>query len=151
MKSIEIYRCKLVKEREVGYMGNISNNEDVARLAISMGFGEYSEEYLGMYCLNTKGDVIAYHEVSHGDLSSSVVHPREVFKRALLCNANSIILIHNHPSGDTRPSLDDLFTTGRLQQCGIDLGVPVLDHIIIGYGGAYYSMLKEGDIEASPA
>jgi DNA repair protein RadC len=70
------------------------------------------------------------------------VHPREVFKAALLANAAAIIVSHNHPSGDPSPTLDDLEVTGRLTATGEVLGIPVLDHIIIG-DGRYFSF-KEG-------
>jgi DNA repair protein RadC len=70
--------------------------------------------------------------VSIGSLNQSIVHPREVFKTALLSNAAAILLLHNHPSGDPAPSQEDLAITRRLIECGDILGIRVLDHIIIG-------------------
>ena len=83
------------------------------------------------------------HEISHGDLSSSLVHPREVFKRAILNNAATIILCHNHPSGSLKPSLDDRSITNRLKSAGDLLGISVIDHIIISESD-YISFKSEG-------
>ena len=99
-------------------------------------------EVFAILCLSTKHRVIAYHEVSRGTLDATLVHPREVFKAALLANAASIVLCHNHPSGEPTPSPDDLQLTRRLVGAGTLLGVEVLDHIIVG-DGRYYSF-KEG-------
>lgn len=99
-------------------------------------------EVFAMLCLSTKHRVIAYHEVSRGTLDSTLVHPREVFKAAILANAAAIVVCHNHPSGDPSPTLDDLEITRRLVATGEVLGVDVLDHIIVG-DGRYYSF-KEG-------
>ena len=82
--------------------------------------------------MDSKGKVVGVHEVSHGDLNSAPVHPREVFKRALLNNASSIIVSHNHPSGDPTPSDCDRILTERLVEAGKLIGIAVLDHIILG-------------------
>src|SRR5439155_5520872 len=87
-------------------------------------------EVFAILCLTTKRRVIAYHEVSRGTLDSTLVHPREVFKAALLANAAAIIVCHNHPSGDPTPSIDDSDVTRRLAATGDLLGISVLDHII---------------------
>lgn len=91
-------------------------------------------EVFGILCLTTKHRVIAYHEVSRGSLDATLVHPREVFKAAILANAAAIILTHNHPSGDPTPSPDDVALTQRLVGAGELLGIDVLDHVIIGDG-----------------
>lgn len=99
-------------------------------------------EVFAILCLSTKHRVIAYHEVSRGALDATLVHPREVFKAALLANAAAIVLAHNHPSGEPTPSPDDLQLTRRLVDAGVLLGIEVLDHIIVGEA-RYYSF-KEG-------
>jgi DNA repair protein RadC len=71
------------------------------------------------------------------------VHPREVFSEAVACSCSSIILVHNHPSGETEPSHEDIVLTNRLDECGKLLGIKVLDHIIIG-DGVFYSFKEEG-------
>ena len=94
-------------------------------------------------CLDSKNQPTTLHSVSLGNLNSAPVHPREVFKTAILGNANAIILSHNHPSGDPTPSQEDLDITRRLREAGNILGIEVLDHIILGGGTESYVSLKE--------
>ncbi|WP_407690865.1 RadC family protein [Rubrobacter tropicus] len=82
--------------------------------------------------LNTKNAVLATEIVSIGTLSSSLVHPREVFKPAIQAGAAAVILVHNHPSGKTEPSREDRDVTGRLVEAGETIGIEVLDHVVIG-------------------
>jgi DNA repair protein RadC len=103
--------------------------------------GELAEEVLLMISLNTKNRVTGLFEVSRGTLSASLVHPREVFKRAILNNASSIIIAHNHPSGDLKPSREDIELTRKLMDAGRILGISLLDHIIIG-DDDYYSLMS---------
>ena len=102
-------------------------------------------EVFVIMCLTTKHRVIAYHEVSRGILDSTLVHPREVFRAAILANAAGIIAGHNHPSGDPTPSPDDIGLTRRLAAAGEVLGVPLLDHIIVG-DDRYYSFKEVGGL-----
>ncbi|PYG87286.1 DNA repair protein RadC [Ruminiclostridium sufflavum DSM 19573] len=95
--------------------------------------------------LDTKNQVIKITDVSIGSLNSSIVHPREVFCEAIKCGCNSIIFVHNHPSGDPTPSAEDIKTTQRLDESGNILGIRVLDHIIIG-DGIYVSFKDKGII-----
>jgi DNA repair protein RadC len=92
-----------------------------------------SEEMFVSVHLNAKNEVLGLHEVSHGTLSASLVHPREVFKAALLANSYAILVCHNHPSGSAvSPSSEDMDTTKQLVEAGKLLGVNVVDHIIVG-------------------
>lgn len=91
-----------------------------------------AQEVFGIITLDTKNKIISVHEISRGTLSESLVHPREVFKVALLHNAASIMLFHNHPSGDPNPSEADVEITDRLVKSGELLGITVMDHIIVG-------------------
>lgn len=92
-----------------------------------------SEEQFWAIHLNAKSNVIGTHIVSHGTLSASLVHPREIFKAAMLNNSHSLILAHNHPSGASiEPSPDDLATTVQLVQASKIMGMEVLDHVIVG-------------------
>ncbi len=102
---------------------------------------EETEEYLYMVCLNTKLKMTSIFELSHGNVNSSVVGIREMFQKALLANAVNIVLMHNHPSGDPKPSRQDIDITKRAIEAGNILGVDVLDHIIIGNPG--YTSLKD--------
>lgn len=100
------------------------------------------EKFIAIF-LDRKGKVNAAEIVSIGGLSSSIAHPREVFKAALLASAASVILVHNHPSGDPSPSNEDIALTKRMKEAGEILGVEVLDHIIIGTGN-FVSLLARG-------
>lgn len=93
--------------------------------------------------LDTKNKIIRDEEVSVGSLSASIVHPRDTFKAAIRESAAAVIFIHNHPSGDTRPSQEDILLTKRLVQAGEVLGIQVLDHIIIG-DGVHFSFRDNG-------
>ena len=103
-----------------------------------MGLRDAAEEYFMMVALNCKGGITGFFEVSHGDLSSSIVHPREVFKRAITANASAIMLAHNHPSGVVEPSKFDDAVTEKMKVAGELLGIKVVDHLIIGEQG-YFS------------
>ena len=91
----------------------------------------YPEEHFIAFHLDTKFQIVGYHEVSKGTLNASLVHPREVFKAALLSNAYAIIVAHNHPSGLTVPSREDIEVTKKLIEAGKILGVTVVDHCIV--------------------
>lgn len=128
------YKCALVKEKENNYDAQITSLECVYELAKTLGMENECDEYCYMIALNTNAKIIGIHEVSHGSLSASLVVPREVFKRAILNNAASIILMHNHPSGNSEPSVEDLRLTKRIIDCGTLLSIKLNDHIVIGRG-----------------
>jgi DNA repair protein RadC len=92
---------------------------------------------------NIKNKIISYEVVSMGSLTSSIVHPREVFKAAILANAASVLFMHNHPSGEEEPSIDDIEITNRLCKAGNILGINILDHLIITRTG-YLSFKQKG-------
>ncbi|HEY9713866.1 MAG TPA: JAB domain-containing protein [Chroococcales cyanobacterium] len=95
-----------------------------------------SEEHFVSLHLNAKHEVIGLHEVSHGTLSASLVHPREVFKAAIVANSYAMIVCHNHPSGAAlTPSLEDIETTKQLLSAGKILGISVVDHLIVSPAG----------------
>ena len=87
---------------------------------------------------------IAWHLISRGTLDATLVQPREVFRSALVAGAASIILAHNHPSGDPTPSPDDRELTRRLRAAGELLGIPVVDHVVLGHAGRYCSLVESG-------
>ncbi len=115
----------------------IRSAKDVFEYASSKLDG-LAQEYFLILHLDSKNRVIKDETVSIGTLNASLVHPREVFKSAIKENANSIILVHNHPSGDPSPSEEDKQITERLFDAGELLSIKVLDHVIIGNDG-YYS------------
>ena len=100
-----------------------------------------SREIVKLLLLDTKNNIITDVMVSEGSLNASIVHPREVFLEAIKRSANSIILVHNHPSGDPTPSHEDHKITKRIQESGRLLGIELIDHIIIGDGK--YCSFKE--------
>lgn len=104
------------------------------------------KEHFRILMLNAKGIVIGADSVSVGGLTSTAVHPREVFSPAIKKNASTIVLVHNHPSGDPTPSNADIELTKRIQSAGRLIGIKVLDHVIIG-DGKYVSLLGEGYIK----
>lgn len=104
---------------------------------------EQTEEYVYMICTNNKLHMIGIFEISHGNVNSTVMGAREIFQKALLANAVSIFLMHNHPSGDPTPSHEDIEVTQRLIKAGEIVGVQVLDHLIIGRPG-YVSLKEKG-------
>ena len=100
-----------------------------------------AKEQFVVILLNSKNKVIGTEVVSEGSLSSSIVHPREVYAPAILHHAAAIMVAHNHPSGDPKPSLEDEEVTRMLSRSGKVLGIPMIDHVIIGDGN-YYSFLE---------
>lgn len=119
---------------------NIKSPRDVANIFMEE-MRYYKKEYFKSILLNTKNEIIATEDISIGSLNSSLVHPREVFVGAIRKSASSIILMHNHPSGNPNPSNEDMKITKRLIEAGKIIGIEVLDHIIIGDG--QFISLKE--------
>jgi DNA repair protein RadC len=96
--------------------------------------------------LDGKNRVMREERISEGSLTSSLVHPREVFAPAIRESAGALIFVHNHPSGDPEPSPDDFEITERLASVGVLVGIPVLDHVVVG-DGAFVSFLDRGLLE----
>ena len=129
------YRLELVKEESHKYEVEtiISCPKDIYEVLTKVCRIQCNaEEVVILITLNTKNIVTGYFEVHRGTINTSLVHPREVFKRALLNNARYIIVAHNHPSGDPNPSKEDIQITERLKEAGNLLGINLLDHIIVG-------------------
>src|SRR5699024_3521704 len=97
-------------------------------------------------CLNTKNNVIAVHRCHFGSLNYSLGHPREVFKSAILNNASSVIVAHQHPSGDITPSMEDINVTKRLVEAGKLLGIEVLDRLVVNSDNSFTSLKEKGYI-----
>lgn len=107
--------------------------EDVAAMFMERLRYEKKEHFFSVL-LNVRGEVIEADSVSVGQLNSTLVHPREVFRQAVRRSAAAVVFVHNHPSGDPTPSNEDILTTKRLVECGKLLGIEVEDHIVIGDG-----------------
>ena len=121
---------------------DIKDPESVIK-AIRASIRDKAKEHFKLILLNTRNKIIGISTISIGTLNTSLVHPREVFKEAIIHNAMSVVLAHNHPSGDPEPSEDDLTITRRLVEAGKILGVEVIDHIIISKNG-FFSFKDKG-------
>ena len=141
----ESQKVVLEKELSINYPEldrKMNSPEKIVRLARDfLRLHEQSEEYLYMLCMNNKLELTSVFELSHGNVNSSVFSVREMFQKALLANAVSVIVMHNHPSGDPTPSREDIVVTERAVKAGELIGIQVLDHLIVGRPG--YSSLKE--------
>jgi DNA repair protein RadC len=96
-------------------------------------------EVCGILCLSPKLHILAYHELSRGTLDNTIVHPRDVFRTALLAHASGVVVAHNHPSGVTTPSDADIALTQRLTKAGEIVGVDLVDHLIVAADGTCFS------------
>ena len=138
---IPIFEVKLVRDGSLVSDRKVIRTPEDAHLILQGYFANLPHEEFVALLLNVKNFVIALSSVSVGTLSASLVHPRELFQRAILGNAASIIIGHNHPSGDPTPSPEDLELTQRLLDAGKLLDIAILDHIIVGDG--CFAILKE--------
>lgn len=129
--------------RNPGYQASkkivISGPQDVANLVMAE-MALLDQEHLRVLVLNTKNEVLSVQEIYVGNVNKSVVRPAEVIRPAVIDNAPSIIVVHNHPSGDPTPSLEDVSLTFDLVAAGDLLGVAVLDHLVIGNANRYVSL-----------
>ncbi|MBA4417862.1 MAG: hypothetical protein C0392_08130 [Syntrophus sp. (in: bacteria)] len=145
-KAAQLKACfELAKRQELELdLGSyqITDPQGVAR-AVRSHIRDKAKEHFKLILLNTRSKIIRISTISVGTLNASLVHPREVFKEALIHNASSVILAHNHPSGETEPSEEDRGITKRLRDAGKIMGIEVLDHIIIT-GNDYFSFKEQG-------
>ena len=140
-KRINIVSIKMIKESSFLYQTRQILSPNDAYEMIKEQIAGLDREQFIIACLNTKHEPTNITVVSVGSLNKAIVHPREVFKTAILSNAASIMAFHNHPSGDTTPSEPDIQLTHRLVEAGEILGIKLLDHLIIGDGS--FTSLKE--------
>ncbi|TDL76122.1 JAB domain-containing protein [Peribacillus frigoritolerans] len=136
-------RQEIREAKEAFAAYKITSPMDAEKLAASYIADEDREVFLVMM-LNTKNEVIGLHRAHVGSLNASVVHPREVMKSAILNNAASIIVSHQHPSGDPTPSMEDIEVTRRIAEAGKTLGIQLLDHIIVTHKGNHMSLKEKG-------
>lgn len=140
-KRINIVSIKMVKESSFLYQTRqILSPNDAYEMIKEQLEGLDREQFI-IACLNTKNEPTNISVVSVGTLNKAIVHPREVFKTAILSNAASIMAFHNHPSGETTPSQQDIQLTNRLYEAGELLSIKLLDHLIIG--DRTFTSLKE--------
>ncbi|MBS4872242.1 MAG: JAB domain-containing protein [Peptoniphilus sp. oral taxon 375] len=147
------YSVALVKEKQIEYKLNdngrsLNNPERIAEFINQVYGVDEPQESFKLVCLDVKLKPVGVFVVSVGTVNQTQVHPRDIFQRAILCNANKIIVSHNHPSGDVNPSMQDRELTNIITKAGEMMGIELLDHIIIGAddenGYRYYSF-KRGE------
>ena len=150
-KFISIFRITLVKDKRVVFekcrlVSSQQSQPLIKKLIESQG--QPDREQFCVILLNAKNEIIGLNIVSTGNLSSAPVHPREVLKPAILCNASAMILCHNHPSGDLSPSPEDVAITARIVQASEIMGIQVHEHLIISMqDDTYYSLADHGIIK----
>ncbi|MGG3803698.1 DNA repair protein RadC [Metabacillus fastidiosus] len=142
-KRVNIVIVKLVKESSLLYKDRCVRSPEDGYQLLKQFLGEVDREYFIIVCLDTKNQPTAINICHIGSLNASIVHPRECFKPAILSNAASILVGHNHPSGQAAPSREDIEVTKRLVEAGKIIGIDVLDHIIIG-DNQFVSLKEKG-------
>lgn len=146
MEDIKKYTVQLVKEQEMEYTGGKVTSSKKASKLINEIFNMDSQpsEIFVMLALDIKKKPIGCFLISQGTIDSTISSPRDIFQRALLVNAHSIIVAHNHPSGEVEPSTEDKKITQRLVEAGKLMEIELIDHLILGEEGKYYSFLENG-------
>jgi len=140
--NITKWSLELVADEDFEVVGNSSSPQDVYEVCKRLKLDRMPEEHIWILLTDSALNVIGVSEVSHGGISGSYLDPPNIFKRALLANARSIIMVHNHPSGDTSPSDIDFDITRRVRDAGRKIGIELLDHVIVSHKG--YTSMKEG-------
>lgn len=141
---VSLLKLKVVREKSEEYDFNpVKTPEDVVEIINKVfDMKNLAEEIVVLITLDTKHNITGIFEVSHGSVDESIVHPREIYKRAVMHNASSIIIVHNHPSGNPEPSDIDIQITKNLARAGEIIGIKLLEHIIIGEN-QYVSMAEK--------
>lgn len=143
-KRVNIVSLKMVRESSVVYKDRkVTSPQQAVKLMEPFLLDSDREKFV-VLCLDTRKQPTAISTVAVGTLNDCLVHPREVFKIAILSNAASIIVYHNHPGGDPTPSQSDLNVTNKLVGAGEVMGIQVLDHIIIAKEDHYQSLRESG-------
>jgi DNA repair protein RadC len=137
---IPAYRVELVRTHSVVSEYRFCSGPEQAVELFTRAVGDPDREHLVAMYLDAKMRFVGIHIAAVGQIAEMQVAPAEVFKAALLCNAAAVVIAHNHPSGDTLPSESDVDVTADLELAGAQLGVFVLDHLVIGRPGDYVSL-----------
>lgn len=137
-------QCTLVKESALNYpVENFTSPQSIYKMLCDVfNHNIQTEEYVYLLCFNTKCRLIGVFELSHGAVNQSICSTREIFQKALLCNASGFVLAHNHPSGDTSPGKEDLAVYRKIKEATQLMDLPIMDNIIVGDN--YYSFKENG-------
>ncbi|XID91495.1 RadC family protein [Paenibacillaceae bacterium WGS1546] len=144
-KRVDIVRLKMVRESSLLSQGKVESPVDAHEIFRQFLGSDSDRELCAVLCLDIKKRPTLINLVSIGSLDSTLIHPREVYKSAILANSASIICAHWHPSGDCGPSIEDLKITDRLVRAGEIIGIELLDHLILVDHG-YFSFRENGYI-----
>lgn len=144
-KSLNVMKCVLVKETELKYTTKPSPCDTIVNVLEEYGLNSSADERMVLICLDVKNNVVGLHEVAHGSINGCGLRMADIYKRALLNNAFSVVIAHNHPSGDLKPSRADVDFTEEIIKAGNLLRINCLDHIIVSIDG-YYSLREHGDV-----
>ena len=137
-----IYERQVVREDAPAYLDGRRYTAPAQVYELFRDLSKEAKEHFLCLHLDGKNRIVCLDRVSVGSMNQSIVHPREVFKTAILSSAAAVLLVHNHPTGDTEPSQEDREVTRRLAEVGALIGIRVLDHVIVGEG--YYSFTEHG-------
>ena len=143
LKEILERLLKLDKKQKI----TINTPKDIADILIPQ-YRYATQENFIIVLLNAKNNIISIEDIFKGSIDTSIAEPKEIFREALKYPTSAIILAHNHPSGDTTPSIEDIYVTKRIVEAGKILGIRILDHIIIGDNN-FFSLKQNGLIEKS--
>ncbi len=142
---IPTYRVSLIRDGEMQVEESEATTAELAARTAQAYIGDTDREHCIVILLNNRHRIIGINTVSIGSVSASLVHPREVFKPAILTSASGVIVAHNHPSGDPEPSSNDVELTKRLNKSGKLIGIESIDHLIVSTNG-FESMKRRGVI-----
>lgn len=142
-KRVDLISLKVCREKSIKYESRKITNPEQAYNIVKSFIGNTDREYFIVMNLNTRNEPCSVEICTIGSLDKTIVHPREVFKSAIITNANKIILFHTHPSNSIEPSSTDLDTTQKLMEASKIIQIPILDHIIIGESG-FFSFKQGG-------
>ncbi|WP_409482402.1 RadC family protein [Bacillus safensis] len=131
-KRVDVVSLKMVKESSMLYENRVIRSPEDSYRLFKQFLGDVDREHFVVVCLDTKNQPTAINICHIGSLNASIVHPREVMKPAVLSNAASILVGHNHPSGNPEPSQEDIHVTRKLVEAGKIMGIDLLDHIVMG-------------------
>ncbi len=142
---VRVLNCYVARESQPAPRRLRASSPEEAAAIVRQLVPDDDREHFGVLFLNSQNGVNGYTEVSVGSLSASIVHPREVFRAAILWGAAHLIIVHNHPSGDPTPSKEDVALTRQLTEGARLLGIKLHDHVIIGSGtDAFVSLAQRG-------
>ncbi len=149
MYRIPIYQVKLVRDGSLTTERKKIDAPTTAANVLHQYFEGADREHFVVLLLDTRHQIIGIHTVTVGVLDAALIHPREIFKPAILANAAALILGHNHPSGDPTPSPEDRAVTRQTVAAGRLIGIAVLDHVIVGDEPRYVSLAEAGILDSN--